>query len=81
MKKPEPIEEARNFMVAALLLMLGCVLLQSLVGCVSFPLPPTGDEAGKYGYIDVRVTYRPNFETIVSAMRRPNPDLATLRDK
>jgi hypothetical protein len=52
-----------------------------LMGCVSFPLPPTGDAAGKYGYIDVRVTYRPNFQTIVDSMRRPNPDLATLRDK
>jgi len=69
MRKPQPIEEARNFMVAALLLMLGCVLL------------PTGDEAGKWGYVDVRVSYRPNFETIVSAMRKPNPDLATLKDK
>jgi hypothetical protein len=65
-----------TFIVAASVFLVG-----SMVGCVSFPLPPTGDDAGKWGYVDVRVSYRPNFETIANAMRRPNPDLATLKDK
>jgi hypothetical protein len=81
MRKPQPIDTVSKFVVAAVCAIILFAFLQMVTGCVSFPLPPAGDEAGKWGYVDVRVSYRPNFETIVSAMRRPNPDLATLKDK
>jgi len=58
-------------------------LLLALTSCVSFPLPPTGDDAGQWGYIDVRVQYRPNVGNLLSAWRR-NPDLpetSTLNQK
>ena len=54
-----------------------------LTSCVSFPLPPTGDDAGKWGFVDVRIQYRPNIETLLSAWKS-NPDLpetSTLNQK
>jgi hypothetical protein len=58
-------------------------LLSTLTSCVSFPLPPTGDDAGKWGFVDVRIQYRPNIETLLSAWKQ-NPDLpetSTLNQK
>jgi hypothetical protein len=46
---------------------LGTVLL--LTSCVSCPIPPVGENAGRYGYIDIRVQYRPNFDTVWTAMK------------
>ncbi len=38
-------------------------------GCMSIPLPPAGEDAGRYGHIDFRVTYRPNFDTAFQYFR------------
>jgi hypothetical protein len=46
---------------------LGALFL--MTSCVSFPIPPVGEDAGRYGYIDVSVKYRPNLDTIWSAIR------------
>jgi hypothetical protein len=58
--------------LVGIIMFIFALLLQS---CVSVPLPPTGEDAGKYGYMDVRIQYRPNFDTVISAFRKPNPDL------
>lgn len=39
-----------------------------LAGCVTLPLPPVGDDAGKYGFLEVRVQYKPNFEQVRSRL-------------
>lgn len=40
-----------------------------LPSCVSFPIPPVGDDAGRYGYVDIKVQYRPNLDVMWSAFR------------
>lgn len=47
------------------------MLLLALVssGCVSFPIPPTGEDMGKYGRIEIRVTYVPNVQTMIDRFR------------
>jgi hypothetical protein len=45
-------------------------------GCVSFPIPPVGDDPGRYGYVDIKVQYRPNFDTVWTAFKpkqQPKP--------
>jgi hypothetical protein len=48
------------------------LLLLSLVssGCVSFPIPPTGDDMGKYGRLEIKITYVPNVQTFIDRMRK-----------
>jgi hypothetical protein len=58
-------------------------VLFAITSCVSFPIPPTGQDAGKWGFVDVRIQYRPNIETLLGAWKR-NPDLpetSTLNQK
>lgn len=55
--------------------------LLTCTGCVSFPIPPTGQDTGKWGYVDIKIQYRPNFQTAIDFLR-PNGDIpATLTDK
>lgn len=46
-------------------------LLLALIssGCVSFPIPPTGEDMGKYGRIEIKVTYVPNVQTMIDRFR------------
>jgi hypothetical protein len=70
----------RNSKYAALALALASALavaaLLLLPGCVSVPIPPAGEDAGRYGYIDFRVTYRPKFDTALQLFQnkeKPKP--------
>lgn len=49
------------------LLLFPVILLSS---CMTVPIPPAGENAGKYGAIDVRISYRPNYETILDTIRK-----------
>ena len=67
------------------LLLLGLlivVFVLPLVGCaVKYPIPPTGEQAGRYGYIEARVSYVPNLQTAIDYFT-PNPVIpSTLNDK
>jgi hypothetical protein len=45
-------------------------------GCVSFPIPPVGDDPGRYGYIYIKEQNPPNFETVWTAFKpkqQPKP--------
>lgn len=44
-------------------------VLLFLPGCISFPIPPVGDDPGRYGYVDIKVQYRPNFDTVWTAFK------------
>jgi hypothetical protein len=61
----------RKSKYVALAFAIACALALILLlpGCVSFPLPPTGESAGRYGYIDIKVQYRPNFDTALQIFR------------
>lgn len=41
-----------------------------LAGCISVPIPPAGEDAGKYGRVDIRISYVPNYDTIFSAYEK-----------
>lgn len=42
-------------------------------GCMSIPIPPGGENPGQYGYIDISVKFRPNFDSVMNAFRREEP--------
>jgi hypothetical protein len=44
-------------------------VLLFIPGCISFPIPPVGDDPGRYGYVDIKVQYRPNFDTVWMAFK------------
>ena len=44
-------------------------LLLLLPGCVSFPIPPTGEDMGKYGRIEIKISYVPNIQTMIDRFR------------
>lgn len=47
------------------------LLLLALIssGCVSFPIPPTGEDMGKYGRIEIKISYVPNIQTMIDRFR------------
>jgi len=56
--------------------LVSTLALMALPGCISFPIPPVGDDPGRYGYVDVKVQYRPNFDTVWTAFKpkqQPKP--------
>jgi hypothetical protein len=57
----------------ALLILSGCA--------VKYPIPPTGDNMGRYGFIEARVSYVPNLQTAIDFFS-PNPVIPkTINDK
>jgi hypothetical protein len=58
------LEKPLNILYRGLLLL---ALISS--GCVSFPIPPTGDDMGKYGRIEFKVSYVPNIQTMIDRFR------------
>jgi hypothetical protein len=57
-------EKPLNILYRGLLLL---ALMSS--GCVSFPIPPTGDNIGKYGRIEIKISYVPNVQTMIDRFR------------
>ena len=57
-----PMEKGRTGIAA-----VACL---ALAGCISVPIPPSGEDAGKYGRIDIRITYSPNYDTFFSAYEK-----------
>lgn len=49
---------------------IGAIACIMLGGCISVPIPPSGEDAGKYGRIDIRITYSPNYDTLFSAYEK-----------
>jgi hypothetical protein len=45
----------------------------ALAGCVSIPLPPTGENAGEWGRLEVAVRYIPNLSAAWSYLRGEQP--------
>lgn len=45
------------------------LLVVLLTGCVSFPIPPTGPDMGKYGRIEIKISYVPNVQTMIDRFR------------
>ena len=67
------------------LLILGLLIvlfLLPLVGCAArLPIPPSGEQMGRYGWIEGRIAYVPNFQTAIDFFQ-PNGDVpTTLNDK
>jgi hypothetical protein len=60
----EILEKQQNILFRVFLL-----LTLLLPGCVSFPIPPTGEDLGKYGRIEIRITYVPNMQTMIDRFR------------
>lgn len=52
---------------------LGTAGALALAGCVSIPVPPTGDNAGEWGRIEVAVRYIPNLSAAWSYLRGEQP--------
>ena len=60
----EMSEKQQNILFKVILL-----LALLLPGCVSFPIPPTGEDLGKYGRIEIKITYVPNVQTMIDRFR------------
>jgi hypothetical protein len=65
----EPADQVLFLLAAAI---AALIMLMVLSGCVSFPIPPTGDNAGKYGSIQVRYV-PPSFSDFFAAVNKPLP--------
>lgn len=73
---------AKQKLILFFVCVIALCLLAALSGCaVKYPLPPTGENAGRYGYIEARVSYVPNLQTAIDFFS-PNPVIpSTLNDK
>lgn len=60
----ETLEKQQNMFFRAIL--FSTILL---TGCVSFPIPPTGEDMGKYGRIEIKISYVPNVQTMIDRFR------------
>lgn len=52
---------------------VAAILLLLLPGCVSIPLPPTGEGAGEWGRLEVAVRYIPNLSAAWSYVTGEQP--------
>lgn len=43
-------------------LLISLFVLIAFSGCLVIPIPPTGNDAGKYGFVDISITYYPNVQ-------------------
>jgi hypothetical protein len=59
------------------------ILLLLIGGCVSVPIPPSGDNAGKYGHIklSVKIQYLPATEPEIDWFNPIIPQPKLLKDK
>ena len=65
-----------KFIALAILIAFAIAIATFLTGCVSFPIPPVGDDAGKLGRLELKLVYIPNVSGTINYLwdkQQPKP--------